>query len=102
QTRAALKEQGHFEKVEVQVSPAADGLHVMYVLQPAYYFGVFSFPRAEKVFTYPRLLQTSNYQAQEPYTQEKVEEAESNLLEFFHRTGFFTATVEPKLEVDHG
>jgi outer membrane protein insertion porin family len=100
QTRAALKEQGHFEKVEVQVSPAADGLHVIYVLQPAYYFGIFSFPRAEKVFTYPRLLQTSGYAAQEPYTQEKVEEAESNLLEFFHRTGFFMATVEPKLDVD--
>jgi outer membrane protein insertion porin family len=104
QTKAALKEQGHFEKVEVQVAPAADGLHVILVLQPAYYFGVFSFPRAEKVFTYPRLLQTSGYAAQEPYTQEKVEEAESNLLEFLHRTGFFMATVEPKLDIDrpHG
>ncbi len=104
QTVAALKQQGHFEKVEVQVSPATDGLHVMFVLQPAYYFGVFSFPKAEKVFTYPRLLQISSYGKQEPYTQEKVEEAESNLLEFFHRTGFFMATVEPKPEVDkdHG
>jgi outer membrane protein insertion porin family len=100
QTQTALQQEGHFEKVEVQVSPAADGLHVIYVLQPAYYFGIFSFPKAERTFSYPRLLQTSNYASQEPYTQEKVEEAESNLLEFFHRTGFFMATVEPKLSID--
>ncbi|HZD93812.1 MAG TPA: POTRA domain-containing protein, partial [Candidatus Sulfotelmatobacter sp.] len=104
QTVAALKQQGHFDKVEVQVSPAVDGLRVIFVLEPAYYFGVFSFPRAEKTFTYTRLLQTSGYNRQEPFTQEKVEEAESNLLEYFHRTGFFMATVEPKLDVDqnHG
>jgi outer membrane protein insertion porin family len=100
----ALKQAGNFEKVEVQVEPSAEGLHVLFVLQPAYYFGVFSFPAAEKRFTYMRLLQTSSYSKQEPYTQEKVEEAESNLLEFFHRTGYFMATVEPKLDVDkqHG
>jgi len=103
-TADALREAGKFDKVEVQVAPSADGLHVLFVLQPAYYFGVFSFPAAEKRFTYMRLLQTSNYAKQEPYTQEKVEEAESNLLEFFHRTGYFRATVEPKLDVDkeHG
>jgi outer membrane protein assembly factor BamA len=103
-TVQALKQAGNFEKVEVQVEPSAEGLQVIFVLQPAYYFGVFSFPKAEKRFTYMRLLQTSNYTKQEPYTQEKVEEAESNLLEFFHRTGYFMATVEPKLDVDkaHG
>jgi len=103
-TVEALKQAGRFEKVEVQIAPATDGLHVIFVLQPAYYFGVFSFPKAEKRYTYMRLLQTSNYAKQEPYTQEKVEEAESNLLEFFHRTGYFMATVEPKLDVDqaHG
>jgi outer membrane protein insertion porin family len=103
-TVEALKQAGNLEKVEVQVEPSADGLHVVFVLQPAYYFGVFSFPAAEKRFTYMRLLQTSNYAKQEPYRQEKVDEAESNLLEFFHRTGYFMATVEPKLEIDkeHG
>lgn len=103
-TVEALKQAGHFEKVELQVSPSAEGLQVIFVLQPAYYFGVFSFPKAEKRFTYMRLLQTSNYAKQEPYTQEKVEEAESNLLEFLHRTGYFMATVEPKLDIDkaHG
>jgi len=86
--------------VEVQVTPAPEGLHVLFVLKPAYYFGVYTFSKAEKTFSYTRLLQASNYSKQEPFTQEKVEEAESSLLEFFHRTGFFMATVEPKLQTD--
>src|SRR5690349_16035039 len=100
ETVAALKKDGVAKDVEVQVTPAAEGLHVVFVLKPAYYFGVFTFPKAEKTFSYTRLLQAASYSKQEPFTQEKVEEAESNLLEFFHRTGFFTATVEPKPQID--
>ncbi|HEV8494536.1 MAG TPA: POTRA domain-containing protein, partial [Candidatus Angelobacter sp.] len=104
ETVAALKGAGQFKDVEVQITPAAEGLHVVFVLKPAYYFGVFTFPKAEKTFSYTRLLQAANYSKQEPFTQEKVEEAESNLLAFFHRTGFFSATVEPKPQTDeaHG
>ena len=99
-----LKKNGVAKDVEVQVTPAPEGLRVVFVLKPAYYFGVFTFPKAEKTFSYTRLLQAANYSKQEPFTQEKVEEAESNLLAFFHRTGFFMATVEPKLQTDqaHG
>lgn len=100
ETAAALIKNGVAKDVEVQVMPASEGLHVVFVLKPAYYFGVFTFPKAEKTFSYTRLLQAANYSKQEPFTQEKVEEAESNLLAFFHRTGFFAATVEPKLEPD--
>ena len=99
-TVEALKQAGHFKKVEVDVVPRSAGLQVIFVLQPAYYFGVFTFPKAEKSFSYTRLLQTTNYAQQQPFTQARVEEAESNLLIFFHRTGFFMATVEPKLHVD--
>jgi outer membrane protein insertion porin family len=104
ETVAALKKGGAAKDVEVQVTPAAEGVHVVFVLKPAYYFGVFTFPKAEKTFSYTRLLQAANYSKQEPFTQEKVEEAESSLLEFFHRTGYFLATVEPKAQVDekHG
>ena len=86
--------------MEVQVNPAPEGLHVIFVLKPAYYFGVFTFPKAEKTFTYTRLLQASNYSKQKPFSQEKVKEAGSSLLEFFHRTGFFMATVEPKMHTN--
>src|SRR5262249_49009164 len=104
QTVAALTQRGGVKDVEVQVEPQADGLHVIFVLQPAFFFGVFTFPRAEKKFTYPRLLQAANYSRQEPFTQEKVDEAESSLLDFFHRSGYFLATVEPELHTDvaHG
>ena len=100
ETAGALLKSGVAKDVEVQVNPAPEGLHVIFVLKPAYYFGVFTFPKAEKVFSYTRLLQASNYSKQEPFSQDKVEEAESSLLEFFHRTGFFTATVEPKMQTD--
>ena len=100
ETAGALLKSGVAKDVEVQVNPAPEGLHVIFVLKPAYYFGVFTFPKAEKVFSYTRLLQASNYSKQEPFTQDKVEEAESSLLEFFHRTGFFMATVEPKMQTD--
>src|SRR5262249_29523087 len=97
---AALKTAGRFEDVETQVDQAADGLRVIFVLEPAYYFGVYSFPKAEKKFSYTRLLQATNYSKQEPYTRERVEEAESSLLDFLHRNGYFRATVEGKLELD--
>src|ERR1700761_1494657 len=102
-TIEALKKAG-VKDVEARVTPAAEGVEVVFVLKPAAYFGVYSFSKAEKVFSYTRLLQTANYAKQEPYSQEKVEEAESNLLDFFHRAGYFSATVEPKLENDqkHG
>ncbi|HEX3155054.1 MAG TPA: POTRA domain-containing protein, partial [Candidatus Angelobacter sp.] len=100
ETATALVKAGAAKDVEVQTTPAPEGLHVLFVLKPAYYFGVYTFPKAEKVFSYTRLLQASNYSKQEPFAQEKVEEAESSLLEFFHRTGFFMATVEPKLQTD--
>src|ERR1051326_5830191 len=100
QTAAALVKAGVAKNVEVQVTPAPEGIHVLFVLKPAYYFGVYTFPKAEKVFSYTRLLQAADYSKQEPFAQEKVEEAESNLLDFFHRTGFFMATVEPKMQTD--
>jgi outer membrane protein insertion porin family len=104
ETVAELKKAGQFKDVGVDVTPEAEGLHVAFVLKPAYYFGVFTFPKPEKIFSYTRLLQAANYSKQEPYSQEKVEEADSNLLDFFHRAGFFLVNVEPKLQIDrsHG
>jgi len=100
----ALKKSGEFHDVTVNVTPEANGVRVLFVLKPAYYFGVFNFSRAPSAFSYTRLLQAANYPHQEPYTVGRVEEAESNLLDFFHQTGFFRTTVEPELHKDeaHG
>lgn len=103
-TIAALKKTGQFKDVQLDVRPQSTGLQVLFVLQPAIYFGIFDFGKASKVFSYNRLLQVADYPNQEPYTSGRVEEAESNLLTFFHQTGFFMATIEPNLQLDqpHG
>ncbi|HEY6251845.1 MAG TPA: POTRA domain-containing protein [Candidatus Angelobacter sp.] len=100
ETMAALKNTGQFKDVQVDVHPQSAGLQVLFVLQPAIYFGIFDFGKANKIFSYNRLLQVANYPTQEPYTEGRVEEAESNLLTFFHQNGFFLATVEPQLETN--
>jgi outer membrane protein insertion porin family len=99
-TIAALKQAGQFKDVQLEVRPQANGLQVLFVLQPAYYFGIFDFGKATTVFSYPRLLQVANFPSQEPYTGSRVEEAESGLLNFFHHVGYFQATVEPELQSD--
>ena len=103
-TADALKKTAKYTDVKVLVTPEANGLRVLFVLQPAYYFGVFEFPAAVGPFTYTRLLQAANYPREEPYTSGRVDEAASNLLEFFHQTGYFRAQVEPELQKDepHG
>lgn len=103
-TIAALKQAGQFKDVQLEVHPEANGLQVLFVLQPGYYFGIFDFGNATKVFSYTRLLQVANFPNQEPYTGIRVERAESALLDFFHRTGYFQATIEPELQTDsaHG
>ena len=40
-TAAALKTAGHFESVRVQVEPEAKGLRVLFVIEPAVYYGIF-------------------------------------------------------------
>ena len=104
ETIAALKKAGQFTDVQLDVRPQSTGLQVLFVVQPAMYFGIWDFGKAVKVFSYNRLLQVSDYAAPEPYSKERLEEAESNLLTFFHRTGFFLATIEPELQTDasHG
>src|SRR5260370_6221354 len=57
---SALKEKGGFSKVEVNVTPEASGLHLTFILEPAYYVGMLEFPGATKAFTYSRLLQVAN------------------------------------------
>jgi hypothetical protein len=74
-----------------QVSPAAEGCR-SFCSQAGLLFWYFHVSEGGKTFSYTRLLQTVTIPSRNP-TQEKVEEAESNLIEFFHRSGYFTATV---------
>src|ERR1700757_1556871 len=39
-SKAALARLGIFKQVNVQVDPETSGLHLMFVMEPAYYYGV--------------------------------------------------------------
>jgi outer membrane protein insertion porin family len=100
ETLVALKNAGEFQTVEVQARPEAGGLRLLFVLQPALYFGVFDFSNATRCFSYTQLLQITHYPKQEPYTARRIDEAQSSLLEFLHQNGYFLATVEPEVQPD--
>src|SRR6476661_8819398 len=60
QSMDALKRSGAAKEIELDIRPEPDGIRVIFVLQPAMYFGIYEFPGAER-FAYSRLLQVSDY-----------------------------------------
>lgn len=99
QTANALKAAGHVSRVDIQAEPDANGVHIIFVLQPAVYFGIFEFPGAKR-FPYSQLIQAANYPVQEAFNPSEVEADRQSLLGFFRREGNFRADVEPKFDVD--
>src|SRR5689334_12805549 len=57
---AALQQKGGFQTVELEIRPDPDGVRVLFVLQPAIYYGIFEFPGALNRYAYSRLLQVAN------------------------------------------
>ncbi len=102
-TVAALRKAGNFDSVRVQIEPAATGLRVLLVLEPADYIGIFQFPGAEG-FSYARLIQVANYISQTPYDAAEIERDRQRLLRFYQQQGFFKAAVTTELNIDsqHG
>ncbi|HEX3940294.1 MAG TPA: POTRA domain-containing protein [Acidobacteriaceae bacterium] len=103
QTMAALKSEGHFTQVELEVEPESTGIRVLLILEPAYYFGLFTFPGAGR-FNYSRLLQVANFPPDAPYNPGDVDSDAKKLTSFFEQEGFFEAQVHPELSLDsaHG
>ncbi len=101
---AALERLGRFQTVEVEIRPEAAGVRVLFVLQPAVYFGVYEFPGAENHFAYSRLLQVAEYPPRGAYTPVDVANARRALQRFFQRTGYFENQVQPVVQLDakHG
>ena len=69
---AALEESRQFTTVDVLVKPEAAGLRVVFVMEPAFYIGMISFPGASRTFNYGQLLQVVDYPAEEPYEENRV------------------------------
>ena len=98
-TAASLKSKGKFVAVRIQIRPEAAGIKVVFVLEPAVYFGVFEFPGAAR-FSYPRLLQVANYPVQTAFSEADVEQDARALVAFFQQQGYFHAAVSPQVIVD--
>ena len=101
QTAAAIRAMGKYKDVRIQVDPDAKGVRVLFVLEPAAYFGVFDFPGGQQ-FPYSRLIQVANYPAQTPYSAGEVEQDRQSLLDFYRQEGYFQAEVSSNVNVDAG
>jgi outer membrane protein insertion porin family len=99
QTAAALKATGRFKEVQLQVDPAANGVRVLLILEPAVYFGVFAFPGAER-FPYSKLIQIANFPPEAPYNADDVQQDREALVTFFQQSGYFQAEVNPETQID--
>ncbi|HZP04375.1 MAG TPA: POTRA domain-containing protein [Terracidiphilus sp.] len=99
QTAAALKAAGSFKEVRVEAQPEANGVRVLFILEPAAYFGIFQFPGAYR-FHYSQLIQVANYPVQTPYSAAEVDQDTEGLLTFFQQEGYFKAQVQPDVQTD--
>ena len=99
QTAEALRSAGHFDQIRLHVQPDAWGVRVEFILEPAYWFGVYRFPGAER-FPYSQLIQAANYPTRMPYSAEEVERDRASLQSFLQHEGFFQAHVKTNLNVD--
>jgi outer membrane protein insertion porin family len=99
QTIAALKATGKFKDVQLDLRPEQEGVRVVLVLQPAIYFGMYLFPGAER-FPYARLIVAAGYVAQEPFSFIDIQKAQTSVLTFLRRNGYFRAEVKPEVQVD--
>jgi len=98
-TAEALKTHEKADEVRVQVDAEANGVRVLFILEPAVYFGIFQFPGAGQ-FSYARLLQVAAFQPQTPFNASDVEAAQQALLKFFRQQGYFQAKVDANVKVD--
>jgi outer membrane protein insertion porin family len=96
---AAIKQTGRFQDAQLEVRPETKGVRVLFVLQPATYYGIYVFPGAER-FPYSRLLQVSNYPPKGAYTVVDVENARQGLERFFQRSGYFQAKVKSEVKTN--
>jgi outer membrane protein assembly factor BamA len=88
ETIANLSRAGKFDAIELQVDPEANGVRILLVLEPAYYFGIYQFPGAQR-FSYPRLVQVTNYPPEAAYNADDIQQSTKKLTAFFQQEGYF-------------
>lgn len=100
QSIAALKSGGQVQEVQLEIRPQANGVRVLLICQPAFYFGIFDFPGASGRFAYSRLLQVADYPPRGAFSPVDVKDAQTSLTKFFQQNGYFEAEVKPEVQVD--
>lgn len=100
-TASALQSAGHFERVEVHVTPEADGLRVSFLLQPVYYLGLISFSNPVSRFDYARLREAVNYPDETPYDPDQVQQGANRLKGLFVNQGYFLVHVRAHANFDN-
>ena len=96
---AALQKTTLFSQIQVKVEPEQSGVHVTFLLQPAFYVGMIYFPGA-KALSYTRMLQAVNIPDQTPFVEDLVSKGKDALLHLFRDDGFFEAKVDPETQRD--
>lgn len=86
----------HLQGVQLSIRPDPAGIRLLFILEPAQYFGVFEFPGLVR-FSYTRLLEVAGYRTQEPYTAHDVRAGARGLQAFLQQQGYFLAQVAPAL-----
>lgn len=96
----AIDRTKQFSKVEVSVQPEQAGLNVQFILEPASYVGIVTFPGSKRQFLYTQLLQAVNIPEQSPYFDDLLPQGQSALQTFLQVAGYFSARVRPELHRD--
>jgi outer membrane protein insertion porin family len=96
----ALQQTKQFAKVQVNVEPQQAGLLIQFVLEPASYIGMVSFPGASSGLVYTRLLQAVNIPEQSPYFDDLLPQGRKALQEYLQVQGYFAVTVQPEVNRD--
>jgi outer membrane protein insertion porin family len=97
---ATLQQHPEFRQVQVSIEPDADGLRVVFLIQPVYRVGLISFPGAAEKISYSRLLQAANFTLDGPFVADDIAEKEEALKKFLTQEGYFVATVQTKTNPD--
>ena len=96
----ALQNAGPFPNVTVSVAPDLSGLRVSFLLEPAYFIGVVSFPGNATVFSYTRLLQVADLADQDPYVSDRISAGQQALQEVLKHNGYFQAAIHSEIQID--
>ncbi len=96
----ALEQTKEFSKVQVSVEPEQAGLSVLFILEPASYVGIITFPGIQREFVYTRLLQAVDIPEQSPYFDDLLPQGQKALVKFLQVEGYFSAEVQPSTQRD--